>query len=207
MSVIQPNYKSALNAAGVLGAFAVIALGLVTGIHQGTQAKIAANERAALSSRLYELVPGGGFDNDIITDVIIVKKSWPTGIETPLKIYRARKKGIPVVGIIEVVALDGYNGSIHLLVGIDMDGVLTGVRVIAHRETPGLGDDIETGRSAWILQFSGLSLENPGSEKWAVKRDGGVFDQFTGATITPRAVVKAIYRSLIFFSANKRSLF
>ena len=132
MSVIQSNYKSALNSAGVLGAFAVIALGLVTGIHQGTQARIAANERAALSSRLYELAPGGGFDNDIITDVISIKKSGSAGIETPLKIYRARKNGIPVAGIIEVVAPDGYNGSIHLLVGIDMDGTLTGVRVIAH---------------------------------------------------------------------------
>ncbi len=156
---------------------------------------------------MYELVPDGEFDNDIITDVIIVKKSWSAGIQTPLKIYRARKNGIPVAGIIEVVAPDGYNGSIHLLVGIDMDGTLTGVRVIAHRETPGLGDDIEADRSVWILQFNGLSLNNPGSEKWAVKRDGGVFDQFTGATITPRAVVKAIYRSLIFFSANKTSLF
>ena len=207
MSVIRPGYKSALNSAGILGIFAVIALGFVTVIHQGTQARIAANERAALRSRLYELVPGGGFDNDIITDVIIVKKGWPVRIETPLKIYRARKNGIPVAGVIEVVAADGYNGFIHLLVGINMDGVLTGVRVIAHRETPGLGDDIETDRSAWILQFGGLSLNNPSSEKWAVKRDGGVFDQFTGATITPRVVVKAIYRSLIFFSANKKNLF
>ena len=207
MSVIQPGYKFALNSAGILGVFAVVALGLITAIYQGTQAKIAANERAVLSSRLYELVPSGEFDNDIISDAIIVKKSWLSSIETPLKIYRARRKGIPVAGVIEVVTPDGYNGSIHLLVGIDMNGVLTGVRVISHRETPGLGDDIETDRSAWILKFTGLSLNDPGSEKWAVKRDGGVFDQFTGATITPRAVVKAIYRSLIFFSVNKGSLF
>ncbi len=203
----KPNDLSALRSATVLGMFAVIGLGLVTMIYQGTQAKIAANKRAILSSTLHELVPDERFDNDIVTDYIILQDDKPSNIDVPFKVYRARKNGIPVAGVIEVVAPDGYNGAISLLIGVNMDGTLTGVRVVSHRETPGLGDDIEVNRSDWVLQFTGLSRENTNQEKWKVKRDGGVFDQFTGATITPRAVVKAVYRSLIFFSTNKNSLF
>jgi electron transport complex protein RnfG len=122
-------------------------------------------------------------------------------------VYRARKYGWPVAVVLAPVAPDGYNGTIRLLVAIKMDGTLAGVRVIQHRETPGLGDAIEAERSDWILGFDGKSLNDPVQEKWKVKRDGGDFDQFTGATITPRAVVKAVNKALLYFRLHGHSLF
>ena len=105
------------------------------------------------------------------------------------------------------MAPDGYSGNIHLLVAIKYDGTLAGVRVVNHKETPGLGDAVEAERSNWILGFTGKSLTNPGKKGWAVKRDGGQFDQFTGATITPRAVVKAVYKTLEYYQQHKTQLF
>jgi electron transport complex protein RnfG len=109
--------------------------------------------------------------------------------------------------VIAAVAPDGYSGSIRLLVGINRDGSLAGVRTLAHRETPGLGDRIEAQRDDWILGFAGKSLDRPALQAWRVKRDGGVFDQFTGATITPRAVVRAVKNSLIYYRDNREALF
>jgi electron transport complex protein RnfG len=118
----------------------------------------------------------------------------------------ARKNKQIVAIIFSVFATDGYSGIIKLLVGINTDGTLAGVRVVSHKETPGLGDAIETKRSDWVLGFNHKSLENPGTGGWHVKRDGGVFDQFSGATITPRAVVKAVHHSLLYFAAHKKEL-
>ena len=109
--------------------------------------------------------------------------------------------------MLETVAPDGYNGSIRLLVAINLDSTLAGVRVVQHRETPGLGDAIDAQRSDWILGFDGKSLTTPPRKDWKVKRDGGDFDQFTGATITPRAVVKAVKKALLYFQANGHGLF
>lgn len=109
--------------------------------------------------------------------------------------------------MITAVAPEGYNGNIYLLVAIKIDGTLSGVRVVSHKETPGLGDGIETSRSNWILSFNGKSLDNLTNKQWAVKRDGGDFDQFTGATITPRAVVKAVNNALHYFKKNKVKIF
>jgi len=114
--------------------------------------------------------------------------------------------GKPVAVLATPVAPDGYSGSIKLLVGVYADGTLAGVRVLAHKETPGLGDAIEATRSDWILTFEGKSLNNPPPKAWAVKKDGGAFDQFTGATITPRAVVKAARQFLIYFQQHKEQL-
>ena len=106
-----------------------------------------------------------------------------------------------------VTAPDGYNGDIRLLAAIDVTGTVLGVRVVSHRETPGLGDPIEVERSDWVLGFTGKSLLSPQGKSWAVKRDGGEFDQFTGATISPRAVVKAVHNTLLYFKTNQKSLF
>ena len=125
----------------------------------------------------------------------------------PVTVYRARKQGKPVALALTTFAPDGYNGTIKILVGINYNGSLAGIRIVSHHETPGLGDAIETDRSNWVYQFNNKSLVNPTPKKWGVKRDGGVFDQFTGATITPRAVVKAVYRSLLYYQANRKMLF
>ena len=143
----------------------------------------------------------------MFNDVIQVTEKESLGSKKPLNIYRARKEGKNIAVIISAVAPDGYAGDISLLVAIDNSGKLIGVRVAKHRETPGLGDAIELKRSDWILNFNGRSLDNPGKKGWRVKRDGGVFDQFTGATITPRAVVKAVYKALEYFKQNSDVLF
>jgi electron transport complex protein RnfG len=122
-------------------------------------------------------------------------------------VYRALKDAKPVALVMSVIAPDGYSGSIKLLVGINTDGTLSGVRAVAHRETPGLGDAIEEQRSDWVQQFNGASLENPPLDRWKVRKDGGDFDQLTGATITPRAVVQAVRNALLYYRQHRETLF
>jgi len=129
------------------------------------------------------------------------------GTKESVPVFRARKDGKPVALAITPVAPDGYVGPIKLLVAISVDGTILGVRVLSHHETPGLGDAIEEKRSNWVLGFNGHSLSNPEDKGWHVRRDGGQFDQFTGATITPRAVVKAVHKALKFYELNKDKLF
>jgi electron transport complex protein RnfG len=198
--------RSVLSAAAVLGLFAVIGIGLVALVHDGTEARIAANERAVLLRTLKTLVPAASFDNDILADTVTARDS-ALGTGQAVTVYRARRHGQPVAAVLSPVAPDGYNGAIKLLVAIRADGTLAGVRVIGHRETPGLGDFIDADKSGWILGFDGRSLNDPPESRWKVKRDGGDFDQFTGATVTPRAVVKAVYTTLVFFERNKTRLF
>ena len=129
------------------------------------------------------------------------------GTQQAVPVYRAFRNGEPVAALLTPVAPNGYSGEIRLLVGIYADGRVAGVRVLGHKETPGLGDAIEIERSDWITSFAGRSLGNPPLEDWKVKRDGGVFDQFTGATITPRAVVQAVRKTLLYFERHRDELF
>lgn len=191
----------------LLALFAVLGTGLVALTFGNTHERIAANERAALLRNLHVLIPPERHDNDLFNDVIEVTAPDLLGSTAPVAVYRARKDGWPVALVIAATAPDGYSGPIRLLVGINADGTLAGVRVVGHRETPGLGDAIEASRSDWILGFDGRSLEDPEEALWAVKRDGGHFDQFTGATITPRAVVKAVKKALLYFQRNSERLF
>ena len=201
------TYRPILISTLFLFLFAVAGSGLVAFTHDNTESRIAENQRRALLKSLNELVPNDKYDNDIYTDILYVRNSELLGTDEPVPVYRARKNGWPVAAVLAPVAPDGYNGNIHLLVAVKLDGTLAGVRVIRHRETPGLGDQIEADRSDWILAFSGKSLDNPGQQHWKVKRDGGAFDQFTGATITPRAVVKAVKKALLYYKANSDKLF
>ena len=199
--------KNMLIAAAILGVFAMIGTGLVGITFEGTKERIATNEREFLLRTLNEMVPAKAYDNAIYTDTLSVRSKDLLGSDTPLTIYRARKQGRPVAAIITAHAPDGYNGTIKLLVAVDLAGQIGGVRVLAHKETPGLGDGIDVQRSPWIHQFYGHSLNAPDPQGWKVKKDGGVFDQFTGATITPRAIVKAVYKALIFYYLNKEAIF
>ncbi|SMF94720.1 electron transport complex protein RnfG [Methylomagnum ishizawai] len=201
MTLPQPLYAAAL-----LGVFSISGLGLVAWVHDHTQDRIAANERAALLQALEILVPPASFDNDILADTLTVEDT-ALDPRQAVTVYRARQHSQPVALVLSPTAADGYNGAIKLLVAIRADGVLAGVRVVAHRETPGLGDPIDADKSDWILGFTGRSLTDPPEPRWKVKRDGGAFDQFTGATITPRAVVNAVRRSLVFFGRNRARLF
>lgn len=203
MKIIPESLKPAV----ILVIFAAGGAALLAGTHWLTADRIAQEERRTRLASLFEIVPRDTHSNDMLADAIQVTAPDALGTPRPVTVYRARRDGEPHAAVMEVVAPDGYSGPIRLLVGIHADGRLAGVRVINHRETPGLGDFIETARSDWIRQFEGLSLGDPPIEQWAVKKDGGAFDQMTGATITPRAVVGAIRRALLYFRANRESLF
>lgn len=191
----------------LLALFTLLGASSLIWVHAITESRIAENERTLLLSRLNEIVPRDNYNNDLTADINKVTAPDLLGSDEPLTVYRARRNTEPVAAILTTVAPDGYNGSIRLLVGVYMNGELAGVRVIQHKETPGLGDKVDTGRSDWILEFSGKSLNYPKIDRWAVKRDGGEFDGFTGATITPRAVVKAVRDALVYFQQHRNELF
>ncbi len=197
--------RSMLKNAAVLGLFAIVTVGAVTLLQQGTAERIQAAERAAQVRALGEILPTGSYDNHLLDDSVLVQDRL-LGNRSPLPAYIAIKDGRPSAVILQAIAPDGYSGAIHLLVGIHADGRVAGVRVIGHRETPGLGDKIELAKSPWIRSFDGKSLTNPAADGWAVKKDRGEFDQFAGATITPRAVVGAVHRALQYFDAHKAEL-
>ena len=178
-----------------LGIFAFVALGLLGLLDALSADRIAENQRMLLRQTLVSLLPAGSFNNDVIHDTVQIQDDRLGG-PSAVTIYRARQQGKIIAALVPVVAPDGYNGKIHLLIAVQPDGVLAGVRVLEHHETPGLGDPIESVKSGWIRQFMGRSLTNPEEAGWRVKRDGGVFDQLAGATITPRAVVGAVHRAL-----------
>ena len=196
-------WRSAL----ALGLVALFGTALLAAVNQLTQQRIQQQERQAVLRQLGELVPPDRYDNALDQDHYSLRaEAWFPRSQT-VTVYRARMRSEPVAVIIGLAATDGYNGNIHLLVGINADGTLCGVRVLSHQETPGLGDVIESGKSDWVLAFSGRSLKDPDRTGWAVKKDGGEFDQFTGATITPRAVVKAVRLALEFYTVNRATIF
>lgn len=196
---------SVWNSGWLLGLFGVLGAALVAFTYLATADQIAANEKAVLMKNIYKLVSADEMDNDLLLDSIDIQA--PDLGDGNITVYRARKKGNPVALIMTPVEAPGYAAPIKLIVGIRADGSLGGIRVLAHKETPGLGDKVEENRSDWILGFTGKSLGNPAPERWKVKRDGGDFDQFTGATITPRSIVAATKRSLEYFAKHKQQLF
>ncbi|EMR12779.1 electron transport complex protein RnfG [Methylophaga lonarensis MPL] len=205
--MIRLPENPALRVGLLLAIFAITATVLVALTETQTRERIVENQRQATLRAIAAVVPEQSFDNDILTDTLTLPATAALGTTEATTVYRARLDETPVAAVLNVVAPNGYSGSIHMLVGIYYDGTVSGVRVIAHKETPGLGDKIDERRDDWILQFSGLSLENPPAVRWKVKRDGGSFDQFTGATITPRAVVGAVQQALIYFQEHRDRLF
>jgi electron transport complex protein RnfG len=185
----------------ILGAFC-LGFGLILAITDRlTLADIAARALDDRQNSLSQVIPADIHDNNPVTDTLVMKNAR----DKEITVYRARMKGA-VTGVAYEIYGTGYAGEIRLMMGIAADGKLLGVRVLAHKETPGLGDKIEEKKGDWILRFTGLSLGNPPAERWKVKKDGGQFDQFAGATITPRGVLVAIRSGLDFFAANKAKL-
>jgi electron transport complex protein RnfG len=187
--------------------FAVAGTTLVALTEYSSREAIIENERQVLLRNLYALLPRDKLDNDIAEDILELPASPLLGTDAASIVYRARQAGEPVAAIFNSIAPNGYNGKIHLLVGIYSNGKLAGVRVVKHAETPGLGDAVEVRKSPWIKSFDSKSLTNPGPSGWRVKRDGGEFDQFTGATITPRAVVAAVRNTLLYYQQNASMIF
>ena len=172
-----------------------------------TRERIASNEQAWIKQRLDALVAPDTHDNDLLADSIAVTAPDLLGSSQPVRIYRARRAGTPVAAVIRPIAPDGYRGPIELLVAIGQDGRLIGVQVIRHEETPGLGDAFESRDVHWLDRFRGRSLTDPPPQRWTVRRDGGDFDAFTGATITPRAIVKAVRNALEYYQRNSQRIF
>jgi electron transport complex protein RnfG len=192
----------------LLAIFAICTALLLTGTYLLTRDRIAGEIRKAEEKALLEVVPRERHDNSMLDDTLPVgRDSAGLGLRQDKRIYIARQGDTVVTAIIPVTAHDGYTGDIDLIVGVNRDGTIAGVRALNHRETPGLGDKVDIKKSDWVLGFNGRSLENPTLSGWAVKRDRGVFDQFTGATITPRAVVAATLRALQYAEANRDKLF
>jgi electron transport complex protein RnfG len=206
------------NAVG-LGLFAIVTAGSIGIAQVATKDRIQINVQIAQAKALHEIVPQSSYDNDLLNDTIALASDdpndeihtrWNVRLLGPIAddavAYIARKDGKAHTIILPVTAPDGYTTNIDMIVGIKLDGTLAGVRVIKHKETPGLGDKIEAKKFPWILQFPGLSLLEPKEKFWAVKKDGGEFDQFTGATITPRAVVRSVRLALKFFQQHGQEL-
>ena len=184
----------------LLGVFALLASGALAWAASATGAAIAAAEAKDLRDSLAEVLPKGFADNDLLNDTLVIERDGK-----PLTVYRVRRQGV-VKGAVFKVAERGYAADIQVLMAVDASGQTLGVRVIKHAETPGLGDKIEAAKSNWIRAFDGQSIGRPPLEKWGVKKDGGVFDQFAGATITPRAVVKAVKGGLAFYAEHRKEI-
>ena len=188
------GYQGAL-----LGIAALITSAALALAASATGPEIAAAEARDLQQSLAQVLPGK-FDNDLLKDTVVLP-----GPEGEVTVYRARRAGQVEAVVFQVVGY-GYAGRIVCMLGVDKNGRILGVRVIKHAETPGLGDKIEPAKADWIHSFEGKFLGDPPPDKFAVKKDGGVFDQFAGATITPRAVVKAVKGGLEFFGREKARL-
>ncbi|MGB0747270.1 MAG: electron transport complex subunit RsxG [Magnetospiraceae bacterium] len=184
----------------MLGAFAMGAAAILGGGDQATVEAIAARFAEDLTASLAQVVPDDMYDNDLLADTLTI-----TGDKGPVVVHRGRKEGRITAFAYPSMAF-GYGGKIQVIMGVDASGKILGVRVVQHAETPGLGDKIDIARDTWILSFDGRSFDTLPADKWAVKKDGGVFDQFSGATITPRAVVRAVKEGLEFFHAHEDEL-
>ncbi len=201
--VLEPSYRKRIGyQAMLLGGMATLVSALLVLGDMRTSEDIAARHAEDLRASLAQVMPQSYYDNDLLTDTLTLSE----GEGGPQKLlYIGRKEG-KVSAVAFEVSGDGYAGEVASIMGLDSSGNVLGVRVLRHAETPGLGDKIEAARSNWITSFDGHNLTNPDSSGWKVKKDGGIFDQFTGATITPRAVVGSVYEGLRFFEANREQI-
>ena len=189
----------------ILAVFACASTGVVALTHYLTEDKIQRQEQQQLLSVLNQVIPHQLHDNDLYQACTLVSDP-ALGTQTAMPVYMASLNGQPSDLAIEAIAPDGYNGAIKIIVGIKQDGTISGTRILSHQETPGLGDKIDLRITDWILGFSGKSVSQDNLADWNVRKDGGQFDQFTGATITPRAVVKAVKNTALFVNANREQI-
>ena len=187
--------------------FAVIGTALLAITYQLTHGPIARSEEMEKLKLIAQIAPAGSYDNDIIRDTTQLAPDALLGNDDTTVAYLGRLKDQPSIAVMQVIAPDGYSGKISLILSIRSDGKVGGVRVISHRETPGLGDYIEIAKNKWITGFDGKSLDDPKDGDWKVKKDGGQFDYMAGATITPRAVVKAVHKALQYYAQHRDEMF
>jgi electron transport complex protein RnfG len=199
--------NTVLKSGMTLAVIAAICTSLVATTYHFTVDRIAANDKALLEQSLHPALSDIFYDGGVSESLLVLSPPHELpGAEEAL-IYRVYANDEPVAALFVVTARDGFSGPIRILVGVDVAGIVTGVRILRHRETPGLGDKIVVSRSDWVHQFAGRSIGDPAVTEWAIRRDGGQFDQLTGASITPRAVLKAIRDTLIYFDVHKQEIF
>lgn len=192
----------------VLALFAAVTSIAIGWTYLTTKGQIDFEVRRSEARQLLEVFPANTHDNEIVDDTFELDAETPLlGIRETRRGYRVRINGDVIGVILPTTARDGYSGDIRALVGVRRDGTVAGVRVVAHRETPGLGDKVDIRKSDWVTDFNSRSLADPALPGWNVKKDGGVFDQFTGATVTPRAVILATRRALEYANLHKAKLF
>lgn len=202
-TIAKATVVTALN----LLVFALIGTALLAITYQLTHDPIARSEEIEKLKLVTQIVPAETYDNDIIKDTAELAADKLLGNDDTTVAYIGRLKGQPSIAVLQVIAPDGYSGKIGLIIAIHSDGRIGGVRVISDKETPGLGDYIEIAKSKWITGFDGKSLDDLRDSDWKVKKDGGSFDYMAGATITPRAVVKAVHKALQYFALHRDELF
>ena len=176
-------------------------------VNQQTFDEIKLQQQKELMGILHQLIPDELHDNELTAQCTLLQNKEALGTEDALPAYIATAAGKPVAIALEAIAPDGYNGNIKLIVGINTQGEVLGVRTLSHQETPGLGDKIELRKSDWVTKFVGKVLTSEDDKQWQVQKDGGDFDQFTGATITPRAYVKAVKRAVWYFTQHQAEIF
>jgi len=199
--------KSIRKNAFILAIFAMASTALVSIVHQLTKDKIASEIERVMNQRLNKLVSPDSYNNSPTSDCILIDNQLRVNQVSIHKIHRMRKERNPIALVFSSTAHDGYSGDISLLIALSEENRLLGVEIVNHRETPGLGDKIESNKSNWLQQFENLDLENIKDNSWGVKKDGGDFDALTGATITPRATINAIYQTVLYFEEYKSDLF
>lgn len=198
--------KSIGSSALVLWLYGTVAGFLTVGIYIYTKDTIDEQERLAKVRALTQIIEADQYDNELLDDRLQLLNPAGLGLFGDAQAHIARREQQATAVILPVTVSDGYGGDMKMIVGVRANGEISGVRVLSHNETPGLGDKIDVRKDDWIHSFSGRSLGNPVIEKWGVKKDGGVFDQFTGATITPRAVVNGVLGALSYFKEHQRML-
>ena len=191
----------------ILGVLAALCTALVAFTHRYTAPLIKANDRAFLEQSLKPVLGGIKYQDELTKSLLVLDVPHGLPGNEAASIYRIYADGTPAAALFIVSARNGFAGPIRLLIGVRVDGSITTVRVLKHKETPGLGDMIESSKSDWLLQFDLTSLAAPVTERWLIKRDGGDFDQLTGASITPRAIIKAIKETLLYFESNQDAVF
>lgn len=199
--------KATLRTALNLLFFTLIGTTILAFTFNVTHELIAQSEETAKLKLINQIAAPSMYDNDLIRDTIILPASAQLGTEQDTIAYRGRLKGQPSIVVLEAIAPDGYSGKISMIVAINYTGVISGVRVVAHKETPGLGDYIDIAKNKWISLFGGASHQRYQEDDWQVKKDGGQIDYMAGATITPRAVAKAVHKALHYFEENRAGLF
>ncbi|MEQ1589128.1 MAG: electron transport complex subunit RsxG [Gallionella sp.] len=204
---MQPIFKASMQTSLRLLMFTVVGTAALAFTFNITHDKIAASEEAEKLNLIKQIVPQEKFDNQIMQDTLSIAADPLLGNNNATTAYRGRLQSQPSVLVLEAIAPDGYSGKIRFIMALQYDGTISGVRVVKHKETPGLGDYIDAAKSYWIKGFNGISLTNRTDKDWKVKKDGGQFDYMTGATISPRAMIKAVHKASQYYAQHRDELF